>query len=114
MANLKCIIHYDLKDKACSKIKQISDVIWKRINAAKEIRISVGGSYHHKEQCDLVPDSIDPEIHGIHMEPCYKKFTLIIAQERKIKKSSPAEIAKTSLKRTHLRGDSNTSSKKSN
>ena len=62
----------------------------------------------------MVPDSIDPEIHRIHMEPMYKKFTLIIAQESKIKKSSPAEVAKTSLKRTHLRGDSNTSSKKNN
>ena len=112
MANLKCIIHYEYENKTCSKIKHIFDVNWKRINAAKEIRISKGGSNHHKEQCDLVPDSIDPEIHGIHMEPCYKKFTLINAQESTIKKRSPAEIAKTSLKRPHLRGDSNTSSKK--
>ena len=54
MANLECIIHYELKDKIYSDIKEVSDVNWEKIKQAKEIRISKGGVNHHKQQCDLV------------------------------------------------------------
>ena len=33
------------------------------------------------EQCLLVPDNIQNATHGVHMTPCYKKFTLILAGE---------------------------------
>ena len=83
MANLECIIHYELKDKTYSDIKEVSDVNWEKIKQAKEIRISKGGVNHHKQQCDLVPDVLDPELHGIHNRPCYGNFTMIISKEKK-------------------------------
>ena len=30
-----------------------------------------------------IPNEIDPNEHGIHLEPCYKKFMLIISREKK-------------------------------
>ena len=29
----------------------------------------------------MIPDVIDKERHGLHITPCYKKFTLILANE---------------------------------
>ena len=73
MENLQCIIHYYIKNTNYSKIKPIS---------AKSIRKSKGGNHHRKEQCDATPSEIDPTKHGIHLTPCYKKFVLIISQEK--------------------------------
>lgn len=79
---LKCIIHYNIKDAKYSKIKTISEINKQRILEAKNLRIAKGGSNHHKEQCDSIPDEINPSEHGIHLEPCYKKFVLIVSQEK--------------------------------
>ena len=74
MEDLQCIIHH--------KIKSISDINKEKIYAAKCIRESKGGAHHHEEQCVTIPNEIDPNEHGIHLEPCYKKFVLIISQEK--------------------------------
>ena len=42
-----------------------------RIKQAKEKRLEIGGVNSHKEQCDLIPEFINTEIHGVHLEPCY-------------------------------------------
>ena len=55
-----------------------------RLLEAKQIRRDQGGKNAHREQTALIPEHIDPNIHGIHMEPCYKKFTLIISQKRQL------------------------------
>ena len=34
---------------------------------------------YHQVQCESIPETISDD-HGIHMTPCYKKFTLILAR----------------------------------
>ena len=41
------------------------------------------GKNPHTEQAAAIPEHVDPEIHCIHMEPCYKKYTLIISQVKR-------------------------------
>ena len=36
----------------------------------------------HQRQCKSIPDTIDRN-HGIHITPCYKKFTLILSSQPK-------------------------------
>ena len=89
MENLQCIIHYNIKNANYSKIKPISEINQEKIYAAKSIRKSKGDNHHHKEQCDTIPSEIDPTKHGIHVTPCYKKFVLIISQEKRKSLGAP-------------------------
>ena len=45
---------------------------------AKKAREQLGGEHHHKEKGDGIPETF-AENDCIHLEPCYKKFTLILA-----------------------------------
>ncbi len=77
-----CIIHYNLKDAKYSKLKSISEINKQGIISAKNLREPKGGLNHHKEQCDSITQEIHPAKHCIHLEPCYKKFVLILSQEK--------------------------------
>ena len=96
MSTLTCIVHYTDQDPVkYSKIKQISAVNEQRIKAAKlEREQLVDSSNRHLEQCRSIPEIIDYQKHGIHMEPCYKKFTLILA--KKAKQSIPKPVQRLS------------------
>ncbi|CAB3982424.1 Hypothetical predicted protein [Paramuricea clavata] len=93
VADLKCVVHlYDIDDGKHSNIKQLSEVNLERIQQAKTLRESKGGSIHHKKQCDSVPElnQFNPSLHGVRLEPFYKKFVLILSQEKsKHSESSP-------------------------
>ena len=80
MEKLECIIHYDIKDAKYSKLKQISDINKDRISNTKILREREGGLRYHKQQCKSIPGEVDDSKHGIHLEPCYKKFTFILSQ----------------------------------
>ena len=67
---MECIVHYD--NLNYSFLKKLSDTNIERINLAKEKRLQLGGAHHHN-QCDQVPSVLNPEIHGVHLEPCYKR-----------------------------------------
>eukprot|EP00794_Sanderia_malayensis_P003886 gene3886-4430_t len=82
MESLDCIVHYQIKDAKYSVIKPVSIVNKEKIYAAKEIREQLGLANNHKEQCNSVPVEINPEKHGIHLEPCYKRFILILSSEK--------------------------------
>ena len=69
---LVCVIHYKNQPKY-SNIKALSEDNIQRILAAKQLREKIGGRNHHLEQCSGIPDSFDGS-HGIHIEPCYKKY----------------------------------------
>ena len=73
-------MHYDGKEKY-SKLKDVSEQNESRIREAKAKQETFSDENRHEKQCHLVPDIIDNDIHGIHMEPCYKKFTLILAKK---------------------------------
>ena len=71
---LKCVVHYKKCDRY-STIRTLTEQNKKRILQAKEIRESLAtANTHHKEQCDSVPDVYNDEIHGIHLDPCYKRY----------------------------------------
>ena len=55
---------------------------------AKAVRLEKGGQNEHQEQCSSIPNEVDNALHGIHMEPCYKKFTIIISKSRNKRKTS--------------------------
>ena len=52
-----------------------------KIRAAKANRQTLRGRNHHEEQCLLLPDNIQDGTHAVHMTPCYKNFTHILACE---------------------------------
>ena len=79
MHDLSCIVHYNSRGAKYSKIKPVSSI--NKTNATKPLRKSLGGVHHHKEQCDLIPETINKTKHGIHLEPCCKKFTIILSQK---------------------------------
>ena len=83
-------MHYDGKEQY-SKLKDVSEQNESRIREAKAKWETFSDENRHEKQCHLVTDIIDNDIHGIHMEPCYKKFTLILAKksiEQTIRRSS--------------------------
>ena len=53
-----------------------------------------------KKQCGTIPAAINHEVHGVHMTPYYKKFTLIISrtkpQETSTRRSSKRFSSQTS------------------
>ena len=105
-AELECIVHYDSKDGKYTKIKHISDTNKESIFAAKQLREQLGGANHHEKQCLSIPKDIDPDRHGMHMAPCYKKFTLILSSH----KIDPSQSASTPESRPKRAKSSGTSS----
>ena len=75
----RCIVHYPDLDNY-SALKDVSTVNERRIKEAKALRETLKGRNHHEEQCNLIPATIDPSKHAVHLDPCYKRFTLIISQ----------------------------------
>ena len=76
MDNKIYIVHYKGFDSSkYSKIKYISAGNRERIQKAKSLREIAGGNNYHEEQCNQIPEEINEDKHGIHLTPCYKKFT---------------------------------------
>ena len=73
---LVCVIHYKNQAKY-SNIKTLSGDNIQRIFAAKQLREKIGGDNLHAEQCSGIPDSFN-ESHGIHLEPCYKRYLISV------------------------------------
>ena len=82
---LKCVAHYESGSYEYSDLIALSSNAHERLLEAKHIRYDQGGKNAHTEQAAGIPKHVDPEIHGIHMEPCYKNFTLIISQVKRKK-----------------------------
>ena len=67
-----CIVHYK-NQSAYSTLKILSDTNITRIQEARLKRLEIGGSYRHEDQCQLIPEQINLELHGVHLELCYKQ-----------------------------------------
>ena len=67
-----CVVHCKNQTKY-SNLKNLSELNNERIQLAKEKRMRTGGAYSHEEQCSMIPLLVNHEIHGIHLEPCYKR-----------------------------------------
>ena len=105
---MECVVHYVIKDSRYSQLKSLSDNQYGRLITAKAIRQDSTELNFHAEQCATIPDGgFDKNIHGVHLEPCYKKFTAIIARSRKRKSNDEAVLNR--LKRTGNEGNPSTS-----
>ena len=83
---MECVVHYVMKDVSYSELKAISQNQYERLNEAKLIRQQSSERNQHAEQCSLIPQGdFDVNLHGVHLEPCFKKFTGIIAKSKKRK-----------------------------
>ena len=78
--NLFCIVHCENKEPY-SKLKDVNELNVSRIREVKEKREKLSGENFHEKQCLSVPDAINNKIHGIHINPCYKIFTLILLRK---------------------------------
>ena len=77
---MQCIVYYTNNQWKYSQLKPLSKSQYERILKAKEIRQKDNEENQHQEQCSSVPlIGFDSSVHGIHLEPCYKKFTKIIS-----------------------------------
>ena len=70
---MECVVHYK-NQSSYSNLKKLTDTNIKRINEAKEKRLKIGGVHAHEEQTKNLPKIIDANKHGIHLEPCYKRY----------------------------------------
>ena len=85
--NRRCITHHYGHEKY-SNVKEINENNENRIKSAKSLREKLKGENHHEEQCVKIPDVIDESIDGIHITPCYNKFTFILSRDDEEKKKN--------------------------
>ena len=91
--NVMCIMqvclgpYFDLKD--------VTEEKEARIRAAKSKQQTLTVRNHYEEQRLLVPDDIQDATHRVHMTPCYKKFTLILARESSDRQEYEKQFLKT-------------------
>ena len=62
-------------------MKDVNELNESRIREAKEKGEKLSGENFHEKQCLSVADAINNKIHGVHIDPCYKRFTLILSKK---------------------------------
>ena len=87
MASLGCVARCSSKDFEYNELIPLSDHAHSRLLEARAIRPERGCQNEHPEQCSSIPNEVDNVLHGIHMEPCYKKFTIIISDAHNKRKT---------------------------
>ena len=70
---MECVVHYISLQNSYSKIRKLNDTNLVKINEAKLKRLELDGANAHKEQVDSIPDVINPDIRGVHLDRCYKR-----------------------------------------
>ena len=95
---MQCVVHYYFTNTDYSELKALTHNQYERSVEAKEIRLAATFENQHLEQCNSLPiDGFDTARHGVHLNPCYKKFTKIISVERS-KESREGEPRPKSMK----------------
>ena len=67
-----CVVHYKNQTNY-SNLKNLSELNTEKIQLAKGKRMRIGGAYSHEQQCSMIPLLVNHEVHGIYLEPCYKR-----------------------------------------
>ena len=96
VVNMQCVVHYNSL-KVSAAIKPLSTDTFATLKENKLARQRLGGDNAHSNQCGMIPDVLDSEVHGAHRK-CYQKFSKGISIEKKIKKQ---KSKKSSRKRPH-------------
>ena len=82
----KWSVLYIIVIRTFSNLKTLSKNQHEKLLTAKAVRENeTAEENQHLPQCNTIPgsDSLNGNIHGVHLEPCYKKFTSILAPSRK-------------------------------
>ena len=88
---MECVAHYSYQEKDYHELKPLSMNQYERLLEAKRIRMESSTENQHLDQCHTIPiNGFDETKHGIYLEPCYKKFTGIIAP---YKRKNPEPLA---------------------
>ena len=107
---MECVVHYSESNRTFTKLKALSENQHQKLLKAKAVREKETSELNqHLSQCQTIPgsDNLDVNIHGVHLEPCYKKFTSILAPSRKRKLPQESSEKSDRLKR-HKSSHSNT------
>ena len=107
---MECIVHYDYNDEKYSELKSLSENQYERIKEAINISTQSTERNQHLQQCATVPENgYNKLIHGIHLEPCYKKFIGIIAKSKKRSESSDVPRSSKRVKQQENEAGTSTS-----
>ena len=71
------IVHYE-KQTIYTTLKTLSKRNIQRIREAKTKIKKIGGTHGRDEQCSKISDQINFELHGVRLEPCYKRYLCLI------------------------------------
>ena len=83
---MQCVAHYSITDRTYSKLNTVSQNQLRRLNEAKVVREKdTVEANRHSTQCATIPtnEEFNAELHGIHLDPCYKRFTKILCPSSK-------------------------------
>ena len=72
MSVLKCVVHLD-GQTSYTKLKTLSETNITRLKEAKKKRLDLGGN-HNNQQVANLPEDLNKENLGVHLEPCYKRY----------------------------------------
>ena len=76
---MECVVHYRDSCSTFSTLKSLSQNQYGRLLKAKSARSDCDIAIMHEEQCSSIPhNGFDKNHHGIHLQPCYKKFSAIL------------------------------------
>ena len=95
--NRFCIVHYK---EPYIKLNDVNELDESRTREAKEKREKMSGENFHEKQCISVPDASNNKIHGVHIDPCYKRFTLILSKKEDQPITTTMSSKRTSLDET--------------
>ena len=70
---MDCIVYYP-NQSSYSEIKTLSEVNIQRIREANSKRNEIGGNKNQLDQCQQIPEEFCLLQHGVHLEPCYKRY----------------------------------------
>ena len=82
------VVHYS--DRTYSSLKQLTTNQHNRLLQAKELRVKeLLDVNRHTTQCNDIPSEgkCDVNRHGVHTDPCYKKFVSILKEVYQKRKS---------------------------
>ena len=95
---MHCIVHYhDYDSSRYTKIKKLSTANITRIRNAKFEREKYTDYRRHEAQCISIPDTLDPEIHGVHLQPYYAVFTHILSKIKPMSSLTSPTLPKSPL-----------------
>ena len=85
---MECVVHYSESNRTFTKLKALSKNQHQKLLKGKAVREKETCELNqHLSQSQTIPgsDNLNVDIHGVHLEPRYKKFTSILASSRKRK-----------------------------